>query len=119
MRASGPLVIRRTRSAKEQRLVDVVRDHEDRLARVGADRRELVLYSAARERIQRPERLVEEEHLRPDREGARDAHALLHAAGELGGLLVPLAPHPPDGGGLLAPPRPPPPPPAPPPAAHP
>jgi hypothetical protein len=49
---------------------------------------QLVLDGAARQRVERAEGLVEQQHLGLDGEGARDAHALLHAAGELARLLV-------------------------------
>jgi hypothetical protein len=49
---------------------------------------QLVLDVAARQRIERAERLVEQQHLRLDRERARDADALFHPARKLGGLLV-------------------------------
>jgi hypothetical protein len=49
---------------------------------------QLVLDDPARERIQRPERLVQQQHLGLDRERTGNAHALLHAAGQLGRLLV-------------------------------
>ena len=54
---------------------------------------ELVLHLAADQRIERRERLVEEPELRPDRERAGDADALLLAAGKLARqiLLAPAA----------------------------
>jgi hypothetical protein len=73
---------------EQDRLVDVVRDHEHRLVRRAHDPHELVLDRAPGERVERAERLVEEQHLRLDRERARDPHALLHPPGELGRLLV-------------------------------
>ena len=42
----------------------------------------------AGERIERAERLVEQQHLRLHRERAGEADALLHAAGDLGRPLV-------------------------------
>ena len=38
--------------------------------------------------VERGERLVEEQHLRPDRERAGERHALLLAAGELEGIAA-------------------------------
>ena len=70
------------------RLVDVVGDHEHGLAGLQADAAHLVLQGAAGERVERRERLVHQHDLRLDRERARDADALLHAAGELGRALV-------------------------------
>ena len=49
---------------------------------------DLVLHVAADQRVERAERLVVEHHVRVHREGARDADALLHPAGELVGELV-------------------------------
>ena len=46
-------------------------------------RAHLVLQRAAGERVERGERLVHQHDLRLDRERARDADALLHAAGKL------------------------------------
>ena len=44
--------------------------------------------SIARERIEHPERLVEQQHFRRKREGAGDADALPHALRKLGRLFV-------------------------------
>ena len=52
------------------------------------DLHELVLQLRARQRVERAERLVEQQHLRLHRERARDADALLHAAGHLVRHLV-------------------------------
>ena len=49
---------------------------------------DLVLHVAADQRVERAERLVVEHHRRVDRERARDADPLLHAARELVGELV-------------------------------
>ena len=64
------------------RLVDVMRDHEHGLSGLDADAADLVLQGAAGERVERRERLVHQHDLRLDRQGARDADALLHAAGQ-------------------------------------
>ncbi len=74
--------------SQQDGLVHVVRDHENRLMRLAHDGHQLVLNGAARERVQRAEGLVEQQHLRLDGKCPRDADALLHAAGELRGLLV-------------------------------
>ena len=68
---------------EQHRLVDVVRDHQHRGAGLADDAHQLVLQRGARERVERAERLVEQQHLGLDRERARDADALLHAAGDL------------------------------------
>ena len=47
-----------------------------------------VLELGARERVQRPERLVEQQHLGLHRQRPGEAHPLLHAAGDLVGPLV-------------------------------
>src|SRR5258706_3747658 len=65
---------------KQHRLVHVVRHHQHRGAGLVDDAHQLVLQRRARERVERAERLVEEQHLRLDRKRARDADALLHAA---------------------------------------
>ena len=57
-------------------------------------RAQLVLQRGARQRVERAERLVEEQHLRLDGEAARHAHALAHPARELGGPLVRRRPRP-------------------------
>ena len=46
-------------------------------------RLDLVLQRRARQRVERAERLVEQQHLRVHRQRARHRHALAHAAGEL------------------------------------
>jgi hypothetical protein len=52
------------------------------------DADQLALDAAAGERVERAEGFVEQQHLGLDRERARDADALLHAAGQFGRLLV-------------------------------
>ena len=69
--------------AEPERLGEVVRDEDHRLADLCLQPDHLVLHVAADQRIERAERLVVEHHLRVDREGAGEADALLHAAGEL------------------------------------
>jgi hypothetical protein len=65
-----------------------VGDHEHRLLRLAHDAHQLVLDGAARQRIQRAKRLVQQQHLGLDGKGARNAHALLHATRQLRRLLV-------------------------------
>jgi hypothetical protein len=69
-------------------LVHVVRDHEHGLLRLAHDAHQLVLDGAARQRVQRAKGLVQQQHLGLDGKRPRNAHALLHAARELAGLLV-------------------------------
>ena len=62
--------------------------HEhDRGARLGADAQELGLHALARHLVERAERLVHEQQPRLLGERARDRDALLHAAGELVGVV--------------------------------
>ena len=66
---------------------EVVRDdHDCRAARL-VDREEQVVNLLARRRVEVPRRLVGEEELRRQDEGARERHALLLAAGELAGPM--------------------------------
>jgi hypothetical protein len=48
----------------------------------------LVLQVRARQRIERSERLIQQQNLRPHRDRTCDAYTLLHAAGDLGRTLV-------------------------------
>ena len=73
---------------QQDRFVDIVGDHEHGLIRGRADSHQLVLDHAASERIEGTEGLIEQQHLRFDRKGARDADPLLHAARQLGRFLV-------------------------------
>ena len=70
------------------RLIDVMGDHERGLPGLQANAAHLVLQRAARQRIERRERLVHQHDLRRDRERARNADALLHAAGQFRRALV-------------------------------
>ena len=74
--------------AETERLRQVVRDEDHRLARLLLEPADLVLHVAADERVERAERLVVEHHRRVGRERARDADALLHPAGQLVGELL-------------------------------
>jgi hypothetical protein len=56
------------------------------LADLGLQAQELVLQALAVDRVDAPERLVHEHERRVGREGAGDADALAHAAGELAGV---------------------------------
>lgn len=73
---------------KIHRLVDVMGDHEGGLAGLQRHTPHLVLQRAAGQRVERRERLVHQHDLRRDRQRARDADALLHAAGQFRRPLV-------------------------------
>ena len=70
------------------RLIHVVGDHERGLPGLQTNAPHLVLQRAARQRVERRERLVHQHDLRRDRESARDADALLHAARQFRRPLV-------------------------------
>ncbi len=70
------------------RLVDVVGDHEGGLPGLKTNAADLVLQRAARQRVQRRERLIHQHDLRRDRQRARNADTLFHAAGEFRRTLV-------------------------------
>ena len=80
MPASGPSVMQMMRSAEKERLIHVVRDHHRRdfFACAKAWMQHLLEF-VARERVEHSERLVEQQHPRLQRKGARDADALAHA----------------------------------------
>src|SRR5262245_20413279 len=65
---------------QRDRLEEIVRDQERGLARALEGLRELALQHHPRLRVDRRERLVEEQHGWIDRERARQRHALPHAA---------------------------------------
>ncbi len=73
---------------QQDRLVDVMGDHEDGLVGAAPDLQQLVLDGAAGQRVQRAERLVQEQQLGVVGKGAGDGHALAHAARQLAGLAV-------------------------------
>ena len=68
---------------EQQRLVNIVGDHEYRFMRFGAEPNQLVLQLHARHHVEQTERLVEQKHLGLQRKGAGDADALTHAGGKL------------------------------------
>src|SRR5688572_12899928 len=74
--------------AEEHRLLDVVGDEHDGLARALPDARHFLLHGLARLRVERAEGLVHQQHLRIERQHARERRALLHAAGDLGRIVV-------------------------------
>ena len=69
----------------------VVGDEHHRLAELLLEPDHLVLHVAPDQRVERRERLVEQQHLRVDGQRAGQADALLHAAGELVGVVVLVA----------------------------
>src|SRR4051812_44398920 len=69
--------------AEIERLLDIMGDEERREAAATPQGDELLLHGEPGEGIELAERLVEEEELRIVDEGARQRHALRHAAGEL------------------------------------
>jgi hypothetical protein len=86
--APGPRRHHRDAVAQEDRLLDAVRDEDDRERGARRDARELLLQRHARLRVDRGERLVHEHDVGVVRERARDRDALLHAAGQLVRVLV-------------------------------
>jgi hypothetical protein len=65
-----------------------VSDEDDRLAQARLEAQELVLQALAGDRVDRAERLVHQQQRRVGGQRARDADALLLAAGELRGIAV-------------------------------
>src|SRR5207247_8843005 len=70
------------------RFDDVVRDEDGGLSRLVPDAQQLLLHRLARLRIERGERLVEQQDLGVDSESAREVHALLHAPAQLGWIRL-------------------------------
>ena len=83
MVAAGPLVIITMRSDSSTASSTSCVDHHHRALRAGDDLQQLVLQVRARQRVERAEGLVHQQHLRLHRQRAGDADALLHAAGDL------------------------------------
>ena len=63
-----------------ERLLDVVRDEQRRRVLLVPEPEEDVLHLLARDGVERRERLVHQQDVRLQQEGAREAHALLLAA---------------------------------------
>src|SRR5690606_22418198 len=82
--------------AEVDRLIDVVRDHENRLRialgfiRPHPD--QFLMKRSLCERVKRAEGLVQQKDARYYRERARDRYALTHAAGQLRRILLPMIP---------------------------
>ncbi|KMS94310.1 hypothetical protein BVRB_022690, partial [Beta vulgaris subsp. vulgaris] len=74
---------------QQDRLVDVVRDHDRGDFRAVPHFDQHVLQVPARQAVEHAERLVEQQQPRTEREGAGDADALAHAVRHLGRELVP------------------------------
>src|SRR5450830_341083 len=66
-------------------LFDTVRDEHDGLLELIPDAQQLILEVAARERVERAERLVHQHNRRIQRQHTGDCHALTHAAGQVFG----------------------------------
>ena len=75
--------------AEAQRLAEVVGDEDHRLADLAVQADDLVLHVAADERVERRERLVEEQHVGVAGQRPGEADALLHAARQLVGVGAP------------------------------
>ena len=73
-----------------QRFALVVRDVDEGDSDAALDRAQFVAHVLAQLEVERRQWLVEQQHLRFDRQCARDRHALLLAAGEFVDPLVPL-----------------------------
>ena len=81
----APVAEQHEPAREERRLGEVVRDEHHRLAELAEDAAQVLLQVGARERVERAERLVEEEDLRLEEERAHEPHALRLTAGELAG----------------------------------
>src|SRR5256712_3630932 len=74
--------------AEEDGLLDVVGNEDDGLARAIPELDQLFLHGLARLRVEGAEGVVHQQHLGIDRQDARERHALLHSARQLGGIVV-------------------------------
>src|SRR5215471_16162664 len=74
--------------AQIDRLVEIVRDEQDRLSRLRMDTQELALQHLAGLRVEGAERFVHQEDRGIDRERAGEPDALLHAARQLVRILL-------------------------------
>ena len=75
-------------AAQHQRLFDGVSDEQQREAHLFPQDHQLFLHAPPRQRVQRGEGLVHQQHARLHGQRARDRHALLHAAGQGVGIGV-------------------------------
>src|SRR5262249_45304561 len=71
---------------KEYRFAHRVRDEQNGLAALHPDTLQLHVHRFARHGVERPERLVHQQHCRIMHERTHDTHALLHTARELPGV---------------------------------
>ena len=69
-------------------LIHIIRDEDDRLPRLLPNLQDLVLKHRTRQRIERAQRLVEQQHFGLRSQRARHGHSLLHAPGKLTWKLV-------------------------------
>ena len=83
--------------AEKHRLGDAVGDEDDGLPRFLPDAQQLEIHLLARQGIECAERLVHQDQLGIVDERTRDRRALLHAAGQLVGILVLVAREPDQG----------------------
>ena len=81
--AAGPPAHHQHAVGQRHRLEQIVGDQQRGLAGALERLRQLALQHHAGLRVDRRERLVEQQHRRIDRERARQRHALAHAAGQL------------------------------------
>ena len=87
-RAAGPFVIIATRSERNSASSTSCVTISAVLRSCAPEVEQHLLQLEARQRVEHAERLVEQQHLRRQREGAREADALPHAGRQLGRPLV-------------------------------
>ncbi len=85
---SRPLREHHQPGRQKHRFLDVVGDENGGLGRRGPEVEEDALHFLARDRVERAERLVEQQHRRVGGQRAGEADALLHAAGKRPHRLV-------------------------------
>ena len=73
---------------QKDRLVDVMRHEQHGLLGMLPDRKQQLLHGVARLAVERPERLVHQQHFRIVGQRAGDRHALLHAARKLRRIVI-------------------------------
>jgi hypothetical protein len=69
-------------------LVDIVGDEDDGVSLFAPDAQQLAAHDQPRDGIERPERLVEQQHVGFDGEGPRHFETLLHSARQLRGVRL-------------------------------
>ena len=74
--------------AEEDRLLEVVRDEEDRHLVLVVDLEQRLVHHRLGERVERSERLIEQQHLRIVHQGAHDLDAPAHAGGDFAREVV-------------------------------